>query len=203
MSATKGINILNSLTAEADGDVDGISLKEIESAQRAALDSTSEMAMSFIRNNLEREWPPSGGAGDFPSMRTGSLRESITYTRVSENSRIIGVDPNFSYDRSKGKRLQRYSNYLQTGWTINTTDKRKYKDVGISGHTSKSKRRLGISVPGKVQPPRPFIENVINWGYDSDLKMHYASELRKRLPDHLKNLADNAKLLVEFRPPSY
>lgn len=135
-------------------------------------------------------------------LKNGRRNTDLSYKRTKPHIAMVMVNPEAT-DTSKGRRLQRYAKYLQTGWTLNTNKKRKYMDVGQKGHVPRKQRNKGVAVPGKVQPPRPFLEQVILMNYQPELVQNYRRVMRSLLPDHMKSLADTARLTITYNPPTY
>lgn len=120
---------------------------------------------------------------------------------VNKNSSRIFVNPQ-AEDRSRGKRLQYYSKYLQTGWVLGgNTGRRKRLDKGRRGDTPKREREKGIAQPGRVQPPRPFLDLPIRYRQQAFFQHYYRARLREYLPDHMKHLANEATLKFEYIRP--
>jgi hypothetical protein len=121
-------------------------------------------------------------------------------TRNTNTAKVI-VDENAA-DRSKGKRLQLYSKYLQTGWVLGgNTGSIKRMDKGTRGDTPKRKRLGKVGQPGRVQPPRPFLDLPIRYNYVVVLQAYYKAQLYKYLPSYLKRFATRSNLTVTYVRP--
>lgn len=127
--------------------------------------------------------------------------EEFQNVAVNRNSSRIFVNPE-AKDKSKGKRLQYYSKYLQTGWILGgKSGGRKRLDKGQRGDTPKRERKKGITHPGRVQPPRPFLDLPIRYRQQAFFQHYYRARLREYLPDVLKHLANEATLKFEYIRP--
>jgi hypothetical protein len=206
VSLSDALRNLGKLQAYQTGGTSGTTQGDLDRIRDEALKATSAWIRdSLIKARIARPWPPSADAYQPPATRrspegSGSLLTSISDMQKG-NTSLIYVDT--SKDRSKGKRLSKYMKYLESGWVIGGRPgvKRKLKK-GRDGNVPTKLRNRGISVPGRVQPPRyymkiPFIRNEIPW-----IKAKYRRELRRRLPSELKYLADNAPLDVQYVPPN-
>jgi len=184
----------------------GTSQGELDRIRDEALKATSAWVRdSLIKARIARPWPPSADAYQPPATRrppagSGSLLASIS-DKQKGNVSLIYVDS--TKDMSKGRRLSKYAKYLESGWVIggNPGVKRQLPQ-GRDGNVPKKIRNQGITVPGRVQPPRyfmktPWVRNEIPW-----IKAKYRRELRRLLPSGLQYLADNAELKVEYIPPN-
>ncbi len=120
---------------------------------------------------------------------------------INKNSSRIFVNPKAD-DRSKGKRLQYYSKYLQTGWVLGgRSGRRKRMDKGMRGDTPRRERKDKVGHPGRVQPPRPFLDLPIRYNQQAFFQHYYRGRLREYLPDHMKHLANEATLKFEYTRP--
>lgn len=206
MSLSDALKNLGKLKGYTPSGVRGATQGELDRIRDEALKATSAWVRdSLIKARISRPWPPSADAYQPPATRrspagSGSLLASIS-DKQKGNASLIYVDT--TKDMSKGKRLSKYSKYLESGWTIggNPAAKRRLP-TGRKGNVPRKIRNQGITVPGKVQPPRyymkiPFIRNEVPW-----IKAKYRRELRRRLPADLQYLADTAELKVEYIPPN-
>lgn len=206
MSLSDALKNLGKLKGYTPAGARGTTQGELDRIRDEALKATSAWIRdSLIKSRIARPWPPSADAYQPPATRrppagSGSLLASIS-DKQKGNASLIYVDT--TKDMSKGKRLSKYSKYLESGWTLggNPGAKRRLP-VGRRGNVPKKIRNQGITVPGKVQPPRyymkiPFIRNEVPW-----IKAKYRRELRRRLPADLQYLADTAELKVEYIPPN-
>lgn len=127
-----------------------------------------------------------------------------TFKRVTRNKNVakVFVDPE-ARDRSKGRRLQLYAIYLQTGWVLGGGRPGVIKRLpkGQRGDTPKRKRKDKIGEPGRVQPPRPYLELPIKYNYVPFLQQFYRQQLEKYLPGHLKKFASRSTLTVTYDAP--
>lgn len=107
------------------------------------------------------------------------------------------------HDKSKGRRLQLYSIYLQTGWVLGGGRPGMIKRLpkGQRGDTPKRQRKNKIGEPGRVQPPRPYLELPIKYNYVTFLQQFYRQQLEKYLPGHLKKFASRSILTVTYEAP--
>ena len=206
MSLSDALRNLGKLQAYQTAGASGTTQGDLDRIRDEALKANSAWVRdSLIKARISRPWPPSADAYQPPATRrspegSGSLLASISDMQKG-NTSLIYVDT--TKDNSKGKRLSKYSKYLESGWVIGGRPgiKRKIKK-GRDGNVPTKLRNRGISVPGRVQPPRyymkiPFIRNEIPW-----IKAKYRRELRRRLPNELKYLADTATLDVQYVPPN-
>lgn len=206
MSLSDALRNLGKLQAYQPAGARGTSQGDLDRIRDEALKATTEWVRdSLIKARISRPWPPSADAYQPPATRkapmgSGSLLTSISAEQKGNKAMVFVDDKG---DRSKGKRLSKYSKYLESGWIIGGRPnvKRKFSK-GRRGDAPSKERDRGIAVPGKVQPPRyymkiPFIRNEVPW-----IKAKYKRELRKRLPQHLRYLADSATLDVQYVPPN-
>lgn len=129
---------------------------------------------------------------------------SETFKRVTRNKNVakVFVDPE-AKDKSRGRRLQLYSIYLQTGWILGGGRPGMIKRLpkGQRGDTPKRQRKGKIGHPGRVQPPRPYLELPIKYNYVPVLQQFYRQRLEKYLPGHLKKFASRSNLTVTYEAP--
>lgn len=127
-----------------------------------------------------------------------------TYKKVTRNKNVakVIVDPE-AQDKSKGRRLQLYSLYLQSGWVLGGGRPGMVKRLpkGQRGDTPKRQRKNKIGEPGRYQPPRPFLELPIMYNYVPFLQQFYRQQLEKYLPGHLKKFASRSNLTVTYNAP--
>lgn len=206
VSLSDDLRKLAKLSGYAIGGAVSASQSQLDRIRDEALDATAAWVRdSLIKARISRPWPPSADAYQPPAHRrppagSGSLLTAIDSKRKGN---VALVHVNASKDNSKGRRLSKYANYLESGWILGGRPgvKRRFK-VGRKGNVPKKVRDQGIAVPGRVQPPRyymkiPFIRNEVPW-----IKAKYRRELRRRLPDDLKYLADKAEITVQYVPPN-
>ena len=206
VSLSDALRNLGKLQAYQTAGASGTTQGDLDRIRDEALKATSAWVRdSLIKARISRPWPPSADAYQPPATRrspegSGSLLASISDMQKG-NASLIYVDT--TKDNSKGKRLAKYAKYLESGWIIGGRPNVKRRLAkGRDGNVPTKLRNRGISVPGRVQPPRyymkiPFIRNEIPW-----IKAKYRRELRRRLPNELKYLADNAPLDVQYVPPN-
>lgn len=129
---------------------------------------------------------------------------SETFQKVTRNKNVakVFVDPE-AKDKSKGRRLQLYSIYLQTGWVLGGGRPGMIKRLpkGQRGDTPKRQRKDKVGEPGRVQPPRPYLELPIKYNYVPFLQQFYRQQLEKYLPVHLKRFASRSNLTVTYEAP--
>ena len=206
MSLSNALRNLGKLKAYQTGMPTGTTQGDLDRIRDEALAATSAWVRdSLIKSRISRPWPPSSRADEPPKTRkrpagSGSLLVSSSDMQKGNKS-LIYVDK--TKDMSEGKRLSKYSKYLESGWTIpgDYSIKRKL-GIGRPGNAPKSVRKSGVAVRSNVQPPRyymkiPFIRNEIPW-----IKAKYRRELRRRFPPELRYLADTATLNVQYIPPN-
>lgn len=123
---------------------------------------------------------------------------------VRYNKNIARVTAGGSeHDKSRGRRLHLYSIYLQTGWILGGGRPGMIKRLpkGQRGDTPKRQRKGKIGHPGRVQPPRPYLELPIKYNYVPVLQQFYRQRLEKYLPGHLKKFASRSNLTVTYEAP--
>lgn len=201
MSLASDLKKLASLSGYTVSGGSSVSQSKLDDIRDQALKATSDwVAKELIQKRISRPWPPSARAYQPPATRTGSLLDSIT-SKLKKNVAHIYV--NRSNDRSKGKRLSKYSKYLESGWILGGRPNVSYKlPKGRDGNVPRKERNQGISHSGKVQPPRPYMSLPFRYGEVPRIKARYRWELKKRLPPELQYLADQAQLKVEYIPPN-
>lgn len=183
-----------------------MSQSKLDQIRDEALQATLEWVREeLVRKRISRPWPPSSAAYQPPATRkspagSGSLMASIA-SKAKNGTGYVYVDT--TKDRSKGRRLSKYSKYLESGWVLGGRPATPYKlPRGRSGNVPKRVREKGVTVPGRVQPPRPYMSLPFRYGEVPLIRLRYKWELRKRLPSELRYLADAAVLKVEYIPPN-
>lgn len=206
VSLSAALRNLGKLQAYQTGGTSGTTQGDLDRIRDEALVATSAWIRdSLIKARISRPWPPSSRADEPPKTRkkpagSGSLLASISDMQKGNKS-FIYVDT--TKDNSEGKRLSKYSKYLESGWTIpGDYSIRRRLAIGRPGNAPKSVRKSGVAVRSNIQPPRyymkiPFIRNEIPW-----IKAKYRRELKRRLPPELRYLADAATLDVQYVPPN-
>lgn len=183
-----------------------VSQSKLDGIRDAALKATADWVRDeLIRKRISRPWPPSSAAYQPPATRhapagSGSLLASIS-SKVKNGNALVYVDA--SMDRSKGRRLSKYANYLESGWILGGRPNTVYRmSKGRRGDVPGRTRDQGVSVPSRTQPPRPYMSLPFRYGEIPLIVLRYRWELRKRLPSELRRLADTAQLKVEYVPPN-
>lgn len=128
----------------------------------------------------------------------------VAVEKDSHKAKVF-MSPGNDGDTSKGGRRHLYSKYLQSGWVLGGgTGKPRTLPKGRRGDVPRKERKQYIAVPGRVQPPRPYMDLPVRYGYQAELQKYYRSQLRTYLPQKLQYLADDpvgSKLSVTYIPP--
>jgi hypothetical protein len=201
VSLASDLKKLASLSGYVVGQGGGTSQAKLDNIRDQALKATLDWVRDdLIKKRIARPWPPSARAYQPPASRTKSLLDSIS-SKIKNDTGYIYVNP--KADKSKGRRLSKYSKYLESGWILRGRPNISYKlPKGRDGNVPSNERNQGISHPGKVQPPRPYMSLPFRYGEVPRIKARYRWELKKRLPPELQYLADQAQLKVEYIPPN-
>lgn len=208
MSLARDIAMLKAISAIDTSPQFGYRPDDLRQIHMRALTATAHWANeSIVQPLLSHPGPPiarasGNGAGtDAPRYRTQSLMDSLDVLPARASAPkptvYLMVHPN-AVDRSKGRRLQLYTRYLETGWTPG--------------------RRSGRARGGRVMPngedgntfqrpfanttePRPYIKQLFIRNEFDRIQSKYRWEIRRILPPSLKRHAGLFKLEMTYVPP--
>lgn len=205
MSLGRDLALLRGLAAIDTTPSFGYSPDRMRSIHLRALTETANWVNeSIIQPLMDRPGPPAArasGAGEPPKYRTGSLRDSLAVLPAAANAAkptvFLMVHPN-AVDRTKGRRLQLYSRYLETGWTPGPSRRRlgahRILPSGESGDTFE-RPFAGTTAP------RPYIRQIFIRNEFDRIQSKYRWEIRRMLPGHMKRQAGLFKLELTYVPP--
>lgn len=208
MSLGRDLALLRGLAAIDTSPQLGLSSDRLREVYTQALTKTAQWTSeNIVQPLMSRPGPPfarasgNGMGTDPPKARTQSLVDSLDVlpasARAPKPTVYLMVHPN-AVDRSKGKRLQLYSRYLETGWSPGSAGKRnrqgRIMPKGESGDTFQGPY-------ARTTEPRPYIRQIFIRNEFDRIQAKYRWEIRRLLPPSLKRQAGMFKLELTYVPP--